>query len=97
MGVYKKIETLLLIPFIVVSTLACIKYTPGTMFESAESFQLGYGYAYVFYFIGAIPIKTIVCLVNRYNNKTWVWPIGFRYFIIPILLFLWLEYYVPSL
>ena len=92
---YKKIETILLIPFLLVSTLACIKYTPETMFRSAENFQLGYGYAYFFYSIGAIPIKIIVCLVNRFKNKAWVWPIGFKYFIIPVLLFLWLEYYVP--
>ena len=57
---------------------------------------IAYGFGQ--FLIGYYPIKLIMLLANRfiYKNK-WEWPIGYRYYIIPLILYFWVNFYVPNM
>jgi hypothetical protein len=92
---YKKIETLILIPFFFSLSIGCVKH--AALPNSTENFAMLLGYGYSYYLIGGIPLKIIVFIINKVKNNSWNWPIGFKYFIIPIILFLFIEFFVPNL
>jgi len=45
---------------------------------------IGFGYGALL--IGYYPIKLIVLFVNRYKKNKWEWPIGYSYFILPLII-----------
>ena len=36
--------------------------------------------------IGYYPIKLIMLFVNKYRKNRWEWPIGYSYFILPLII-----------
>ena len=89
----KKITHLLIYPF-VLTMIFGITANPNVGFENIELI-VGYGFGQ--FLIGYYPVKLIMLFANRFKHNKWEWPIGYKYYIIPLILYFWINLYVPNL
>ena len=61
--------------------------------ESVEDFIPAMASGFSVLILAHYPPKFIMLLVNRYRKKKWDWPIGYSYFVFPLLLLLILTYF----
>ena len=87
-SMYKKIETLILIPFVVIMGFGYIGVGIGAPLLNLMTIGEMFGFGYGIYLMGAYPIKIIVFTVNGIKNDSWNWPTGFKYFVFPMIIFL---------
>jgi len=84
---YYKLYNLFVIPGLIIAITGGIgnaELIGGDDFYRVFQGVVGYGLGTLF--IGYYPVKLIMLFVNRYKNNKWEWPIGYSYFILPILI-----------
>lgn len=66
---------------------------PWEFFLTDDGYKMALGSGLGALFVGYYPIKLIVFFINRFKKGKWEWPIGYRYFIIPILICLLMVFF----
>ena len=88
---YYRIYNLIVIPFIFCFLFNIV--TGVNKIESVKDFIPAMASGFSGLVLAYYPPKLIMLLVNRYRKKKWDWPIGYSYFVFPLLLLLILTYF----